>query len=580
MESLADASGGLNAAVSKTAEFKKLKAFEKLMEATRELDVFDGILPKHRFLFYADGMKLEKCATCGKPFVYFKQAQKRFSLCRHRQIRDRAKYAETLKTAKSEKRAEFTRGLDDKRPLVPEREYAETLNKLADMPNNYAFIVTKDEYSRFYHDLITRTEAILPVDRENLEIPQRIFIEKNKLKKIPECAYCGKPAPFINRKKGYSASCRECSDAKSNDTRSRSCADKINMVFDFSKYEIVKYPKLLNGGPLVVKCRKCGKESEWTVNNGMASKLGEMPLCRHCEHRAKWEETEFCEYISSVYSGNIVHGEGGRKIIPPYELDIYIPELKLAFEYDGVYWHNDTIKKGRNYHLRKTEKCAELGIRLVHVFSSDWVLNKDITKSRIEDLLGVYGRKTSARECEVRDVPRAVSREFQRKNHLQGAVNAKVHLGLYSEGELVALMTFGKCRFDRKHEWEMLRFCCKLGWHIPGAAGKLLKAFERKCAPRSLVSYADRRWSQGRLYEKLGFRLAGKSAPNYWYFKTRTNALLSRLNFQKHKLKDVLENFDPEKSEAENMKANGYYRIYDCGNLVFEKTYPENEKAG
>ena len=141
-------------------------------------------------------------------------------------------------------------------------------------------------------------------------------------------------------------------------------------------------------------------------------------------------------------------------------------------------------------------------------------------------------------------------------------------------------MTFGKCRFDKKHEWEMLRFCCKLGYHVPGAAGKLLKHFERTYRPKSLVSYADRRWSQGGLYKALGFRCAGKSAPNYWYFKTRTNALLSRLNFQKHKLKGILENFDPAKSEAENMKANGYYRIYDCGNMVFEKTYPENEKTG
>ena len=178
-------------------------------------------------------------------------------------------------------------------------------------------------------------------------------------------------------------------------------------------------------------------------------------------------------------------------------------------------------------------------------------MNKDITKSRIKDMLEVYDKKTSARECEIGDVPREVSKEFQRKNHLQGAVNAKVHLGLYHEGELVALMTFGKCRFDKKHEWEMLRFCCRLGWHIPGAAGKLLKHFERTYRPKSLVS-----------------------------FKTRTNALLSRLNFQKHKLKDVLKNFDPAKSEYENMKANGYYRIYDCGNMVFEKTYPENEKAG
>ena len=59
IESLADSSGSLNAAISKTDEFKKLKAFEKLMKATKELDVFDGILPKHRFIFYINDIDFQ-----------------------------------------------------------------------------------------------------------------------------------------------------------------------------------------------------------------------------------------------------------------------------------------------------------------------------------------------------------------------------------------------------------------------------------------------------------------------------------------------------------------------------------------
>ena len=108
---------------------------------------------------------------------------------------------------------------------------------------------------------------------------------------------------------------------------------------------------------------------------------------------------------------------------------------------------------------------------------------------------------------------------------MQGAVNAKVNLGLFYEDELVSLMTFGKCRFDKKHEWEMLRFCNKLGYHIVGGAGKLLKHFERNLKPKSLVSYADRRWSQGKLYKALGFKLDHISAPNYWYWNKKSSIL-------------------------------------------------------
>ena len=116
----------------------------------------------------------------------------------------------------------------------------------------------------------------------------------------------------------------------------------------------------------------------------------------------------------------------------------------------------------------------------------------------------------------------------------------------------------------------MLRFCNKLGYHVVGAASKLLKFFEKTYMPKSLVSYADRRWSQGRLYKALGFTLKHASSPNYWYWKN-TNTLESRIKYQKHKLKDILEIYDENLSEAENMKNNGYHTIYDCGNLVFEK---------
>lgn len=116
-------------------------------------------------------------------------------------------------------------------------------------------------------------------------------------------------------------------------------------------------------------------------------------------------------------------------------------------------------------------------------------------ESRLRNLFGTYGRTVYARKCEVREVPPVTSNAFQDKNHLQGHVNASVRLGLFLDGEMVALMTFGKCRFDKRHEWEMLRFCSKLNTRVIGAAGKLLSHFEKAYRSKSLVTYADRRWS-------------------------------------------------------------------------------------
>ena len=135
-------------------------------------------------------------------------------------------------------------------------------------------------------------------------------------------------------------------------------------------------------------------------------------------------------------------------------------------------------------------------------------------------------------------------------------------------------MTFSKPRFSKKYEWELVRFCNKCGYHIPGGASKLLKHFERTYHPRSIVSYADRRWSmksESTLYNRLGFSLVSESSPNYWYVKG--SELFSRIQFQKHKLKAKLDKFDESKSEWHNMQDNGYDRIFDCGNLVFVKEY-------
>ena len=215
--------------------------------------------------------------------------------------------------------------------------------------------------------------------------------------------------------------------------------------------------------------------------------------CPHCEPN----ETNFEVNVQTeLESLNLSFDTKNRKIIKPFELDFYIPKYNLAIECNGDYWHSTLVKSSdKNYHLNKTIACEENKIKLVHIFENEWIYNKDIVISRLKNLLGIYSNTAFARQCKIKEVDSNTSTMFQMQNHIQGNINGKVNLGLFYENKLVSLMTFGKCRFDKKHEWEMLRFCNKLGWHIPGAAGKLLRYFERNWKPKSLVSYADRRWS-------------------------------------------------------------------------------------
>ena len=348
-----------------------------------------------------------------------------------------------------------------------------------------------------------------------------------------------------------------------------------DVVPNFSKEDFIKLDaKTQYLVPLSWHCKKCNKDFVALLDQNFSSREAIPVRCTNCHPintGTSNDEKKLYEFILQ-FDKNIKHN--CRTVISPYEVDIYSEKHKLAFEYDGLYWHSENSNHTSNfYHLMKTNECEKKEIQLIHIFEDEWLYKQDIVKSRIKNLFGVFDKTIFARKCVVKEVDSNVSKAFQEENHIQGSVNSKVNVGLYFNDELISLMTFGKSRFDKKHEWELLRFCNKLGYHIPGAAGKLLKYFEKTYQPKSLVSYADRRWSQGKLYTVLGFTKINESGPNYWYITNGSQKRFSRIQFQKHKLAKLFENFDPTKSEVENMKVNGYYRIFDCGNFVFEKKY-------
>lgn len=334
----------------------------------------------------------------------------------------------------------------------------------------------------------------------------------------------------------------------------------------FSEEEYVK-TRQKNINNFKFRCKKCGTIFEsWWDNGGTKS-------CPNCSilGGTSIEERELFDYLKECA---IEFKQNDRILISPLEIDAYIPSKHLAIELDGLYWHSTLIQKDKNYHLHKTEECEKQGIQLIHIFEDEWLYKQDIVKSRLKNLLGIYNNKCFARQCEVKEVSSSDSAAFQFQNHIQGAVNSKVNLGLYFKDELVSLMTFSKPRFDKKHEWELVRFCNKLGWHIPGAASKLLTHFEREYKPKNIVSYADRRWSKGNLYRQLGFELDHISPPDYSYWKNEIHYhRYSRVKYQKHKLSKLLENFDPNKTEVENMQDNNFWQVFDSGNLVFIKKY-------
>jgi hypothetical protein len=256
--------------------------------------------------------------------------------------------------------------------------------------------------------------------------------------------------------------------------------------------------------------------------------------------------------IETIYSD--------RTVIKPFELDIVIPNFKLAIEYGGIYWHRHGNKNDKNYHFTKLKNCREKGYSLVTLFDSD-DLNKAklLILSRLGLLKIVYARK-----CTIKEISKNDTKIFNLKYHLGGHVNGSINLGLFdNDGTLLQIMSFGKSRFNKNYQFELLRFTSG-EVSVVGGASKLFKYFNNNYNPTSIISYCDLRFGTGGVYEKLGFKDDGFTGVNYKYIVN--GVLYSREKYQKHKLKNILKSYDENISEYQNMLNNKFDKIYDCGN--------------
>jgi hypothetical protein len=232
----------------------------------------------------------------------------------------------------------------------------------------------------------------------------------------------------------------------------------------------------------------------------------------------------------------------------------------------GDYWHSEKYKPSE-YHLKKTIECEKNGYKLIHIFEYEWLNKQEIIKNKLNFYLNSYKECVYARKCIIKEIDSKTKNEFLNQHHIQGEDKSKVKLGLFYKDELVAVMTFGKPRFNKNYEWELIRYATSK--HVLGGAGKLLKYFERNYNPKSIITYADRRFSQGNMYYKLGFKLDHISNPNFIWIDKKHN-IKSRMNSQKFK---IITDENKNLTAEQIMIKAGYNKIYDCGNLVFTKSY-------
>ena len=265
-------------------------------------------------------------------------------------------------------------------------------------------------------------------------------------------------------------------------------------------------------------------------------------------------------------------------------MDIYLPSLNLAFEYNGLFYHSSKFNVSHTCSRDKFLSCENKNVQLITIYEDEWEHKKDVVKSMISHSLGAFER-IFARKTVVKKIEKSQEyQNFLEENHIQGRCPVNFAYGLYYNGELVSVMTFtlprknmGRSKEKDSGKIELSRFCNKKGVSVIGGASKLLKRFlesEDGLNFSEVYSYSDNRISQGNLYKTIGFELEKEVPVNYFYtnFKERRR----KQGFRKSKFKDKGVNIEG-KTEKELAGEEGWYKIYDCGKRLWVLKTNKNE---
>ena len=296
------------------------------------------------------------------------------------------------------------------------------------------------------------------------------------------------------------------------------------------------------------KCNNCNTKFEDYILNGR------VPRCPICFPKLAGEsllKDDFSKWIKSL----------GVRIIEKYDikttiLDFFIPEFNIAIDFDSVYWNSELNSSDRNLLLKKTNLCKEKNIFLIHIFEDEWLNKREIVKSIIKSKLNIFDREIDSSKCEIKIIDFQQAEKFLNTNNIFGYSKSKMNIGMFYNEELVSVFSINS--YNREYKWEVSRFCSTINTKID-SFNKLSDFFGEK-----YIFYVDTRYFSGSSLQLNKLRDIG---PIYWYVKNRIRH--NKKEFQKIKQKHLLDNYDSNITEWQNMQLNGYDRVWDCGRSVF-----------
>lgn len=315
----------------------------------------------------------------------------------------------------------------------------------------------------------------------------------------------------------------------------------------------------------------CEKNHEWEAYpySRTGRKNSSCPVCAAGKTVSK-AEIEIFTYLSGI---GVLLEQSNRIILKDNkELDIFVPEKKIAIEYNGLYWHSEEQGKGRTYHYDKWLECKEQGIQLIQIWEDDWNRNPEQIKKMLTHKIGLSKElKFFARNTEIQVLNLTQAKIFLEDNHIQGFANGSYYLGLTEKGtpeKLLAVLVLKNEAGTNGKVLNIIRYATAA--NMVGGFTKLLSYAAKTYVPDSFITFSDNCVSDGGLYKNNGFIVDKELKPDYMYVIKGE---------RKHKFSYRIKRFinDPELlweeslTESQLAKLNNLPRIWDAGKTRWVK---------
>ena len=285
----------------------------------------------------------------------------------------------------------------------------------------------------------------------------------------------------------------------------------------------------------------------------------ETGLCVSCHNMTSTGQREIEEFVRSLGVDVVC---SSRSIIPPQEIDVWIPSKSFGIEFNGLYWHSEKFRE-KGYHDRKTNSIREAGGNLLHVFEDEWKNKREIVESMICSRLSVLPHRVGARSCTLVELDPKSRREFFDSSHIDGDTRALISWGLVYNEKIVSAVSLRKPQHKKwKNYLEVARFATAPGFSVPGGLGKLVvqsSKFARDAQFQGLLTYVDLRHGFGKSYQAVGFEKIGTTSPRFWWtdYSRRFNRFSIRASS-----KDGI-------TEKEAASKSGVERLWGNSNNIF-----------